>query len=360
MFAGGVFGVYVLGFLFFIYQRKTTVQATEVHKLAALDRSMGTIEFTLDGRVITANANFLSVLGYTLDEAKGVHHRTFVHKDYADSAEYRAFWETLRRGEFISGEFQRVGKGGRDIWLQASYNPLLDARGKPYKVVKFTSDITPQVRLRLQNQRIKDTITENVGTVSASVAETQGIVEGVAKGVSELTTSVQDIAKSMQVSQGAVAQVVTQTDDANHAVTELSRASESMNSVVELIQGIASQISLLALNAAIEAARAGDAGRGFAVVSDEVKKLAAQTTTATADIGGEILKMQDIAKRVVTSLGQITSSIASVSDNVGAVAAATEQQSSVATQIARSMSEVDIAVSSINGSIMDIQRTILE
>jgi methyl-accepting chemotaxis protein len=109
-------------------------------KLDALSRSQAVMEFNLDGTIITANANFLNAMGYTLEEIRGKHHSMFVDKERRDNAEYREFWDSLRRGEYQAREFKRVAKGGRTVWIQASYNPLMNARGKPYKVVKFAAD----------------------------------------------------------------------------------------------------------------------------------------------------------------------------------------------------------------------------
>jgi len=110
----------------------------------AIDRVMAVIEFNTEGSIITANANFSSAMGYALDEIQGRHHRMFAEPAYGASDEYRRFWERLNRGEFISGEFKRVAKGNREIWLQASYNPIMDAQGKVVRVVKFATDITEQ------------------------------------------------------------------------------------------------------------------------------------------------------------------------------------------------------------------------
>ena len=111
-------------------------------KLDALDRSLATIEFAMDGTILDANQNFLSAVGYGLDEIRGKHHRLFVEAAYAESAEYRAFWEKLRSGRYACGEFLRLGKSGRKIWLEATYNPVLGADGSPERVVKFATDIT--------------------------------------------------------------------------------------------------------------------------------------------------------------------------------------------------------------------------
>ena len=116
--------------------------------LNALDKSQATIEFKPDGTIVAANENFLGAVGYSLDEIKGQNHSMFVEPEYSASADYRAFWDSLRRGEFQSAEYKRIGKGGKEIWIQATYNPILDDNGKTFKVVKFAADITELVRTR--------------------------------------------------------------------------------------------------------------------------------------------------------------------------------------------------------------------
>ena len=117
-------------------------------KIKAIERSQAVIEFGLDGIVIAANENFLKIFGYRLEEVVGQHHRIFCDAGYAEAPEYAQFWQKLGRGEYDAGEFKRIGKDGSDIWLQASYNPILDIEGKPIKVVKFSSDITLEVQKR--------------------------------------------------------------------------------------------------------------------------------------------------------------------------------------------------------------------
>ena len=119
---------------------------------AALDKSQAMIEFNMDGTIITANANFLAVMGYQLHEIQGQHHRMFVEPGYAASAEYLEFWNELNRGNFCSGEFKRLGKNEKNVWIQASYNPVLDEAGRPYKVVKCAYDITEQKEAELVNR----------------------------------------------------------------------------------------------------------------------------------------------------------------------------------------------------------------
>ncbi|AJC15092.1 methyl-accepting chemotaxis protein [Pandoraea sputorum] len=130
-----------------------TRQAEFEGKVRAMDIAQAVIEFNLDGTVITANDNFLKTLGYSLDEIRGKHHRMFCEQDYVASNEYRDFWAKLNRGEFDAGRYKRLGRGGREIWIQATYNPILDANGRPYKVVKFATDITQQVELEASVKR---------------------------------------------------------------------------------------------------------------------------------------------------------------------------------------------------------------
>ncbi|MEQ9125138.1 MAG: PAS domain-containing protein, partial [Alphaproteobacteria bacterium] len=113
-------------------------------KLTAISRAQAMIEFTLDGNILDANENLLNDLGFGIEEIRGQHHRMFVEKAYADSAEYQEFWAALARGQFQADEFKRFGKGGKAVWIQASYNPIFDSAGRPVKVVKFATDITAQ------------------------------------------------------------------------------------------------------------------------------------------------------------------------------------------------------------------------
>lgn len=119
--------------------------AESAGQLAAIDKSQAVIEFSMDGRILAANANFLAATGYALEEVRGQHHSLFVEPDYRASDEYRRFWEKLGSGEYDAGQYRRLGKGGREVWIQASYNPILDASGRPFKVVKYATDITAQV-----------------------------------------------------------------------------------------------------------------------------------------------------------------------------------------------------------------------
>src|SRR5262249_49394997 len=115
-------------------------------RITAITKSMAVIDFTLDGTIVTANDHFLKAMGYTLEEIKGKHHSIFVEEAYRQSLDYKDFWARLGRGEYLSGEYKRIGKGGREVWIQGSYNPILDHQGRALKVVKYATDVSQQVK----------------------------------------------------------------------------------------------------------------------------------------------------------------------------------------------------------------------
>ena len=337
-------------------------------QIDAIGRSQAVIHFNLDGTIIWANDNFLAAMGYSLDEIKGKHHGMFVDSAYRNSGEYAAFWQRLGRGEFQSAEYKRIGKGGREVWIQASYNPIFDPTGKPFKVVKYATDITRQVARRMESERIGaqiegdlqrivesiDQVNQQSSTASTGSSETLSTVQTVASAAEELSASVKEIAQTMAVSKAAVEEAIGQTGAADQSTAALSKNAESMNGIVELIQKIAGQINLLALNATIESARAGAAGKGFAVVANEVKNLATQVAKATDDISKEIAGMQTVSDDVVRALGQIKASVQSIQRSVTGAAGAVEEQTAVTREISSSMQTASGAVGSIDKSLAGI------
>jgi len=131
----------------------------------AINKSQGTIEFNMDGTIITSNDNFLNVLGYSLEEVKGKHHRIVCEESYANSPEYKKFWEKLNRGEFDSGEYKRIGKNGKEVYIQATYNPIFDLNGKPIKVLKIATDVTKQKLMNAEFEGKIDAIDKSQGTI---------------------------------------------------------------------------------------------------------------------------------------------------------------------------------------------------
>lgn len=337
-------------------------------QIEAISRSQAVIHFNLDGTIIWANENFLSAVGYSLDEVKGKHHSIFVEPDYSKSDEYKLFWENLNKGRFDTGEYKRLGKNNREIWIQASYNPIMDPNGKPFKVVKYATDITKTVLRLMENDITGQDVDRNLrqivnevenvnmqtGSAASAAAETAATVQTVAAGAEELSSSIQEISQSMSMSRRAVDAAFDLTDKADKSTKELSFATNQMSGIVNLIQDIANQINLLALNATIESARAGEAGKGFAVVASEVKNLATQVAQATNKISDEISGIQKVSGDVVTALDTIKLSIEDVRASVTGVASAIEEQTAVTSEISNNMQIASTACEEVDRNLVNV------
>nr|WP_025856513.1 PAS domain-containing methyl-accepting chemotaxis protein [Pseudomonas sp. CHM02] len=258
-----------------------TIEASREHEnlITALVRSTAVIEFDLGGHVLTANDRFLSGMGYSLAQIQGKHHRMFCEPEEYNSTEYQDFWKRLNAGEFVAARFKRVDSHGRLVWLEATYNPVLDATDRLYKVVKFATVITDQV-----NQ--EQAVAEAANIAYSTSLQTDNSAQRGTTVVTQAVDVMRDLAKHMQ--------------QAGEGIEALNAQSQVIGSIVKTISGIAEQTNLLALNAAIEAARAGEQGRGFAVVADEVRQLASRTSKATEEIVGVVRQNQDMARDAVT------------------------------------------------------------
>jgi methyl-accepting chemotaxis protein len=340
-------------------------------QVAAINKAQAVIEFGLNGIVLTANQHFLDALGYTLAEIKGKHHSLFVDPAYAKGPEYKQFWEALRQGKYQSGQFKRIGKRGKEVWIEASYNPILDLNGKPFKIVKFATDITGQIAL-LGN--LKTIVDQNFGEIDSALARssdqaqvatgavrsTSDSVQAMAASAEELASSVREIADTMAKSKSAVDTAHRQLTGADQATQKLSAMSKSMVGIIGLIRDIAGQINLLALNATIESARAGDAGKGFAVVASEVKNLARQAGNATDQIAREIDSLQTVSDEVVSALSMIGTSINAVLEHVTATAGAVEEQSVVTREMSTAMQNTAGNVAAINDNMTEITAAVVQ
>ena len=262
----------------------------------ALDRSLAVIEFTPTGEVLTANGNFLHTMGYTLAQVQGKHHRIFCDDQFY--REHPHFWDELGRGQYKSGLFCRQNSHGSKVWLEATYNPILDENRKVVKVIKFASDITERINksnaVREAAMLAHDAARETLNCAERGAGLLSSVVDTSSLIASQLTHSIS-------------------------LINQLNEQSRSIEAIVSTISSIADQTNLLALNAAIEAARAGDQGRGFAVVADEVRQLAARTSLSTDEIAKVVQNNRELTARVTSEMSDVASSAELGKQQVGEV-----------------------------------------
>ncbi len=344
-------------------------------QLDAISRAQAVIEFDLDGTIRTANDNFCTAMGYTLQEIQGQHHSMFVEPDYAQSQEYEDFWQKLNDGEFFVSEYKRIAKGGRVIWISASYNPIMDANGEPFKVVKYATDITGRKHaittishslVALSEGDLQQSIDETlegefnevanalnstlnrlqtmVGDIVTSSDKVASSAGEISSGTIDLSTRTEEQASSLQETAASMeeitAQVQSNAKNANSAnelasnatqiadkggvvvtqaidaMKEIEDSSRKISDIIGVINEIAFQTNILALNAAVEAARAGDQGRGFAVVAAEVRNLAQRSAGAAKEIKELIM---DSSMKVSEGTELVNSSGQTLNEIIGSI-----------------------------------------
>ena len=383
-------------------------------QLEAISKSQAVIEFNLDGTIVTANDNFLNALGYRLEDVQGKHHSMFVEPAFVRTDEYRQFWLNLGQGRFSAGEYLRIGRGGSQVWIQASYNPIMDLNGKPFKVVKYATDITVQKKTQHETERLvreaqriiealaegdlthqmtgdfegsfavlRDQMNKTIETLRDTVQkmeEASGAIGSAASDISEgnanlnkrtqeQSSALEETAASLEEMTATVKQNAANATQANQlaagareaaekggqvvgsavaAMTAITESSKKVADIIGVIEQIAFQTNMLALNAAVEAARAGDQGRGFAVVAAEVRNLAQRSAAAAKEIKGLIQDSQEkvdqgakLVNRSGETLAEIVGSVKKVSDIVGEINAASDEQASGIEQINSAVMQMD-------------------
>ena len=381
--------------------------AEDAGKLDALSRAQAVIEFKPNGEILTANQNFLSTLGYQLSEIQGKHHSMFCETSYTNSEDYRRFWQRLAGGEFVADEFLRIGKGGRKVHIQASYNPIFDMNGKVFKVVKFATDVTSRVanvdQLAESLQALSNgDLMQDIGTpfiptleklrtdFNAAIGKLRGAMQGVAENASAIAAGAQQIrsasddlskrteqqAASVEETAAALEEITTTVTDSSNraqeagqlvrktrenaersgavvrtaveAMGKIETSSAEIGNIIGVIDEIAFQTNLLALNAGVEAARAGDAGKGFAVVAQEVRELAQRSAKAAKEIKELINASNEHVKSGVALVGETGKALEEIVSQVqqvnGNVGAIVESSKEQAT----GLKEINTAVNTMD------------
>jgi methyl-accepting chemotaxis protein len=351
-------------------------------RLAAINSTQAVIEYSMDGTILAANDLFLRILGYSRDELIGKHQSIFVDESVRTTTAYQELWPRLRRGEHHAGEFKRMAKGGRELWVRASYNPILDLNGKPFKVINYLTDITSEMEARHAATKLQGEIARHAealresGSLLTQVSSAMGAtadetsmqanvvavaseevsrnVQTMAAGTEEMTASIREIAKSASEAARVATQAVKSAETTNLTVGKLGESSAEIGKVIKVITSIAQQTNLLALNATIEAARAGEAGKGFAVVANEVKELAKETAKATEDISQKIEAIQSATRGAVSAIDEIRIIIHQISEIQHTIASAVEEQTATTNEMGRNVAEAARGASEIAQNISGV------
>ena len=383
--------------------------ATEsASKLAAISRGQVIVEYSPDAKIVDVNENFINKTGFSREKAVGMEHRLFVDPAYAQSSEYQEFWRRLNRGEQINEQFKRIVDGGRELWIEASYNPIFDLDNRVVKIVNFVNDVTDRVGAvnriagglsRLSEGDLEQRIVEpfiptldqlrldfngSMETLERSMLAISANAQAIRSGVGEITTAADDLSRRTEQQASSLEQTAAALEEitatvkrtaegANHArdvvasakvdadksgevvrgamnaMAGIEKSSKQISQIIGVIDEIAFQTNLLALNAGVEAARAGEAGRGFAVVASEVRALAQRSAEAAREIKGLISASTAQVDQGVTLVRQTGDALERIVSQVVEI-------NSVITDIAASAHEQATGLQQVNSAVSEMDK----
>lgn len=364
------FVLLLLSFIFSLRLFKSIVLELSNNKfqLQAIDNSLSTIEFSTDGIILNANSNFLNLMGYTLEEVQGKHHRIFVDTEFGKSSEYENFWKNLKSNQVQTAEFKRLGKNRIEVWIQASYTPVMNHSGEIVRIIKYAQDITTEKVLSLEMKKsmkevttvlqnmsegdltieiiddysdefdlLKNSMNQTLGKLKEAMSDVRiksnelvnyanglnEIADNLNKTAMEQASSMDDISSSLEELSSTIAmnaenakntdiisqKVLVEARKGSDSVLDTATAMKDIVSQVSIIKEISEQTNLLSLNASIEAARAGESGQGFAVVASEVKKLSDKSNQSANQVSKLAIDSVKISNKALNEITNIIPSI---------------------------------------------------
>jgi len=344
----------------------------------AINKSQAVIEFDMQGVVLNANKNFLDTLGYKLDEIVGKHHSIFCEEKYRNSNEYKEFWKKLNRGEYDANEYLRIGKNGKKVWIQASYNPILNLDRAPFKVVKYATDITLKKNTMFSIEKGVEALTKSLQHLKSAsqmmVSESKismSSSQEVAISIEELNQAIQDLSKQTEImlnsitnifnttsqSEQIVLELKDQSKDTTLAISELNEETIKIGDTLNIITQIAFQTNILSLNAAVEAATAGEAGKGFSVVANEVRNLATRSNDAAKDITAAITLIQSLVKNSLDYINNIDSKVDEISSMSSSISSSMDEQKTTSSQLASTTLQISQTLNQITNNMSKVSNS---